>query len=158
MHGEDSRYGEDSQPKERIKMRKLIFLILVISLLTMQADAWTPRNKTDANNTTAALNTTWMTNVTDSIAFNTSGFTSFFGAVTLPFTTFMGSLFYVFLYVLPIAIIWVRQEKALVPVGLSVIFGGIMLSQLPISWQLPAQLFIILTVFGLLYSMFKERG
>jgi len=139
-------------------MRKMIFLILIIGLLTIQADAWTPRTKSDANNTTAALNTTWMNNVTNSIAFNTSGFSSFFGAVTLPFTTFMGPLFYVFLYILPIAVIWIRQEKALVPVGLSVTFGGIMLSQLPISWQLTAQLFIILTVFGLLYSMFKERG
>jgi len=139
-------------------MRKLLLIVIFIALFTIQVDAWTPRNKTDANNTTASLNTTWMNNVTDSIAFNTSGISSFFGAVTIPFTTFMGSLFYVFLYVLPLAVIWVRQEKALVPVGLSVIFGGILLTQLPVAWQLPAQLFIILTVFGLLYSMFKERG
>lgn len=86
------------------------------------------------------------------------GFQEFFAALMLPFTDRLGSLFYVFVYVLPLTVIWIRQEKALIPVGLSIIFGGIMLSQLPEAWQLPAQLFIILTIVGLFYSLFKEKG
>jgi hypothetical protein len=90
--------------------------------------------------------------------FSTSGFTNFFGALMLPYTTTLGSVFYVFVYILPLAVIWVRQEKALMPVGLSVLFGSLLLSQLPESWQMPAQLFIVLTVVGLIVSIIKERG
>jgi len=158
MRGEGSRYGAGSHRKEVIRMRRTLLLLILLSLVILPSAAWTPRNKTDANDTHAALNTTWMTNVTESISFNSTGFTDFFGAITLPFTTAMGALFYVFIYILPLAVIWIRQEKALLPVGLAVILGGIMLSQLPVSWQLPAQLFIILTIFGLVYGMFKERG
>jgi len=137
---------------------RLLLTVIFLALLIIPVSAWTPRNKTDANDTHAALNTTWMTNLTQSISFNQSGFTSFFGALTLPYTSMMGNLFYLFVYVLPLAVIWVRQEKALIPVGLSILFGALLLSQLPESWQLPAELFMIITVIGLLYSMFKERG
>ena len=158
MHGEDFNYGVDSQQKELIKMR-LLLIVIFLALLISPASAWTPRNKTDANYTHAPLNTTWMTNLTQSIAFNTSGFVLFFGALTLPYTTSpIGRGFYIFVYVLPLAVIWVRQEKAIIPVGLSIIFGALLLSQLPEAWQLPAELFMIITVVGLLYSMFKERG
>ena len=158
MRGEDSRYGADSHQKEPIKMR-LLLIVIFLALLISPVSAWTPRNKTDANYTHAPLNTTWMTNLTQSIAFNTSGFVSFFGALTLPYTTSpIGKAFYIFVYVLPLAVIWVRQEKAIIPVGLSILFGALLLSQLPEAWQLPAELFMIITVVGLLYSMFKERG
>lgn len=137
---------------------KVIIILVLLALLVTPASAWTPRNKTDSNDTHAALNTTMMSNLTQSISFNTSGFVAFFGALTMPFTAIVGSAFYLFVYVLPLVVIWVRQEKALMPVGLSILFGALLLSQIPESWQIPAELFMILTVVGLLYSMFKERG
>jgi len=140
-------------------MNKILLVVILLALLVVPASAnFTARNKTDAGDVHAPLNTSWMNTTVNATNFSTSGFTSFFGALMLPYTTTLGSIFYVFVYVLPLAVIWVRQEKALMPVGLSVLFGGLLLSQLPESWQIPAQLFIVLTVVGLLYSMFKERG
>jgi len=138
---------------------KLLLVIILLALLVVPASAnFTARNKTDAGDVHAPLNTSWMNTTTNSIGFNASSFTAFFGALMLPYTTTLDDWFYIFVYVLPLAVIWVRQEKALMPVGLSVLFGGLLLSQLPASWQMPAQLFIVLTIVGLLYSMFKERG
>jgi len=138
---------------------RLLLVVILIALLVVPASAtFTPRNKTDAGDVHAHLNTSWMNTTINATNFNTSIFTAFFGALMLPYTTYAGNVFYIFVYVLPLAVIWVRQEKALMPVGLSVLFGGLLLPQLPESWQMPAELFIVLTVVGLLYSMFKERG
>jgi len=140
-------------------MNKILLVVILLALLVVPVGAnFTARNKTDAGDVHAPLNTSWMNTTTNSIGFNASSFTAFFGALMLPYTTTLGSVFYIFVYVLPLAVIWVRQEKALMPVGLTVLFGGLLLSQLPEAWQMPAELFIVLTVVGLLYSMFKERG
>jgi hypothetical protein len=67
-------------------------------------------------------------------------------------------MFYVFLFILPMAAIWIRQEKSIIPIGLGIIFGGLLIGFLPEAWQVPLQLFIVLTTLGVMYSLFKERG
>lgn len=116
------------------------------------------REKSDANGTISGLNVTWFDILTDTMGGYSPDFTQFFAALMLPFTDNLGNMFYLFVYLLPVAVIWIRQEKAILPVVLGVIFGGLLIGILPEAWQGPAILFIVLTTLGIIYSLFKERG
>lgn len=122
---------------------------------------WYPiieRPKSDAGDATASLNTSWYDDLLDSMDGTSPDFVAFLSAIILPFTDSMGNVFYVFLYVLPMVLIWIRQEKALIPAGLGIIFGAFFLGFLPESWRGIMILFMILTAFGIVYSLYKERG
>ena len=118
------------------------------------------RVKSGASDETALLNDTWFDGLTDSMNGSSPDFTQFIGAIVAPYTTQtqMGALFYVFIYILPLVIIWLRQEKVLIPSGLLGIFGLALLPMLPEEWRLLAGLCVVLTSFGIVYSLFKERG
>ncbi len=133
--------------------------------VTVSADGinytWYPivlRQKSDSGDQTAHLNTSWFNTLIDSMNGESPDFTAFFAALMLPFTTNVGNIFYLFVYLLPLVVIWIRQERAILPVGLGIIFGGLLLGMLPEVWQKPAILFIVLTTVGVLYSLFKEKG
>lgn len=128
---------------------------------TSPAITWFPiieREKSEASDETTALNTSWYDDLLDSFSGSTPSIQLFVSALTLPFTSNIGNFFYLFLYGLPLVVIWIRQEKALIPAGLGIIFGAFFLGQLPESYVGVAVLFIILTVFGIIYSLYKERG
>ena len=137
-------------------MLKKLFVLFVLLMLVHPVDAL--RQKSGVGNETALLNTTWMTSLTNSINGSSPDFTQFFRALTLPYTTIMGAIFYIFIYLLPLVIIWLRQEKVLIPAGLLGIFGLLLIPMLPAEWRLLAGLCVILTSFGIIYSLFKERG
>jgi hypothetical protein len=128
------------------------------------AISWYPiieREKSTASDKTAALNTSWYDSLLNSFKGSTPSLLAFTTALVLPFTntqTGIGNFFYLFLYGLPMLVIWIRQEKALIPAGLGIIFGAFFLGQLPESYIGVAVLFMILTVFGIIYSLYKERG
>ncbi len=133
--------------------------------VTVSADGlnytWYPivlRQKSDSGDQTAHLNTSWFNTLIDSMNGESPDFTAFFAALMLPFTTNVGNTFYLFVYLLPLVVIWIRQERAILPVGLGIIFGGLLLGMLPEAWQKPAILFMVLTTVGVLYSLFKEKG
>lgn len=126
-----------------------------------QVITWLPlvvREKSEIADVHAELDTSGYTDLTNSISGADIDFRNFFVAVISPFIAVLGNLFYVLLYGLPMIVIWMRQEKALIPAVLSVILGGFFIGQLPESFVGPAILFIILTVFGIIYSLVKERG
>lgn len=123
--------------------------------------SWYPiivREKSTASDKTLALNTTWYNSLLNSFKGSTPSLYLFASALVLPFTSSIGNFFYLFLYGLPLLVIWIRQEKALIPAGLGIIFGAFFLGQLPESYIGVAVLFMILTVFGIIYSLYKERG
>ena len=136
-------------------LRKIV--ILLVLLLLVQPGA-ALREKSGAGNETALLNTTWMNSLMDSINGSSPDFTQFFRALSLPYTTILGAIFYIFIYLLPLVIIWLRQEKVLIPAGLLGIFGLLLIPMLPAEWRLLAGLCVILTSFSIIYSLFKERG
>lgn len=131
---------------------------------TTEAISWYPiieREKSTASDETAALNTSWFDSLLDSFKGSTPSLVAFTTAIVLPFTnteTGIGNFFYLFLYGLPMLVIWIRQEKALIPAGLGIIFGIFFLGQLPESYIGAAVLLIILTASGIIYSLIKERG
>lgn len=98
------------------------------------------------------------TNLTASLDGDSFDVIAFLQANAEPFTGLIGNLFYVFVFVLPLVIIWIRQEKALIPAGLGIIIGVIALPFLPESFLLPSVMFLVITVIGVLYSISKERG
>ncbi len=114
------------------------------------------RPKSTASDIHVALNTSWFDNLKNSFGGDWD-FSKFFVAITIPFTYWLGNLFYLFVFGLPMVVIWMRQEKALIPAVIGVIFGGLIFGFLPATWVLPATLMIILTIFGILYALFKER-
>ena len=137
-------------------MLKKIIILLVLLMLVQPCYAL--REKSGVGNETALLNTTWMNSLMDSINGSSPDFTQFFRALALPYTTILGAIFYIFIYLLPLVIIWLRQEKVLVPAGLLGIFGLLLIPMLPVEWRLLAGLCVILTSFSIIYSLFKERG
>lgn len=127
---------------------------------TTQTIAWyvlVYRPKSGPGEVHTPLNTSWLDSLTQSIAGSSPDFSKFFLAIVLPFTNFLGDLFYIFVFGLPMIVIWLRQEKALVPAVLGIIFGGLIFGFIPQNWALPAILMMILTVFGIIYALFKER-
>jgi len=137
-------------------MLKKISILFVLIMLIQPVYAL--REKSGVGNETALLNNTWFDSLTDSMNSSSPDFTQFFRALVLPYTTIMGAIFYIFIYLLPLVIIWLRQEKVLIPAGLLGIFGLLLIPMLPAEWRLLAGLCVILTSFGIIYSLFKERG
>ena len=128
---------------------------------TTQTVTWkllSVREKSGIGDERALLNSTWFDTLIDSMKGTSPDFTRFISAMVLPYTTQLGALFYVFIYILPLVVIWLRQEKALIPAGLLGIFGLLLIPMLPPEWRLLAGLCVILTSVGIVISIFKERS
>lgn len=97
-------------------------------------------------------------NLTSSLDSDSPDFVRFLQSNAEPYTGLIGNLFYLFIYILPIVIMWVRQEKALIPAGLGIILGVVILPFLPESFIIPAVMFLVITTMGVLYSLSKERS
>lgn len=122
---------------------------------------WNPiieRSKSNSTHVQPTISESSYTNLTASLDGDSFDVVAFLQANAEPYTGLVGNLFYIFVFVLPLVIIWVRQEKALIPAGLGLIVGVVALPFLPESFFLPAIMFLVLTVIGVLYSISKERG
>jgi hypothetical protein len=83
---------------------------------------------------------------------------SFLFALTMPLTSILGSLFYVILYGTPFLFMWVGQGSAKIPAVLGCMVSPILLGSFNPDYIGISVLLILLTLFGLIYSMYKERG
>lgn len=122
---------------------------------------WNPiieRLKSNSSQVQPTISESSYTNLSGSFDGDSFDVVAFLQANTEPFTGLVGNLFYVFVFILPLVIIWIRQEKALIPAGLGMILGVIALPFLPESFLLPAVMFLVLTFIGVMYSISKERG
>ena len=82
----------------------------------------------------------------------------FLWGVSFPYRNALGSVFFLFLYGLPMILIWVSSKKMIVPVVLTVIFQVLFLGSIPAMFLLPAGLFITLTIVGIYNSLTRDRG
>ena len=81
-----------------------------------------------------------------------------FWGVSFPYRNTLGDIFFLFLYGLPMLLIWVSTKKMILPVVICIIFQVLFLGSIPAAFLLPAGLFITLTIVGIYNSLTRDRG
>ena len=108
-------------------------------------------NETPANNLMADISNKSFTGfVKDSIVPYTTGYE--IGQ------TLLGNAFYLIIWILIFAMMWIKQGSLTIPMTVGVIFGGLLISFLPAQYQLVAQILIVFGIFGVVYVFYKGRG
>jgi hypothetical protein len=81
-----------------------------------------------------------------------------FEASMYPFTDGeFGDYASLLIFAVPFLLAWMRQNSALIPMTFGLVLGTWMLWKLPAEWQIPATAFIILSMMGILYGVYKEK-
>jgi len=94
-------------------------------------------------------------------AINESAVPDFFGfaeSTVTPYTNIVGNLFFVIFFGIFFLMLWLRQENIMIPSVIGIIAGGALLGFAPAEFRLPAILFISFSIFGVIYSLLKERS
>jgi len=94
-------------------------------------------------------------------AINESAVPDFFNfaeATVTPYTNIIGNLFFVIFFGVFFLMLWLRQENIMIPSVIGIIVGGALLGFAPAEFHLPAILFVSFSIFGVIYSMLKERS
>jgi uncharacterized membrane protein (DUF485 family) len=79
-------------------------------------------------------------------------------AISHPYTSALGLIFYLFLFGLPLLMMYIRQDSMTIPATLMFIIGGVIIAMLPAQWQIITGALMGLALFGMLYKLYKERG
>lgn len=85
-------------------------------------------------------------------------FHGFMQAISHPYTSTLGLIFYLFLFGLPLLMMYIRQDSMTIPATLMFLIGGVIIAMLPAQWQIIAGALMGLALFGMLYKLYKERG
>jgi hypothetical protein len=83
--------------------------------------------------------------------------TDFTGAISHPYTSMVGSIFFLFLFGLPLLMIYIRQDAINIPATIMFMFGAVILFLLPPQWLLIGEALMALALFGAMYKIYKER-
>jgi len=102
------------------------------------------------------LNETAYDNILTSFSDDTD-FEEFLSASTLPYTLVIGRLFFLIVYGVFFAMLWIRQESSIIPIVLGFSVGGLLLGFVSEDFAQTAVLFIIIGAMGVLYSVYRER-
>lgn len=111
-----------------------------------------------AGDTITELNMTAYNSILDVIGSEDPDYESFLFALTMPHTSIIGSLFYVILYGVPFLFIWIGQGSAKIPAVLGCMLAPVMLGAFNADYIGISVLLILLTLFGVIYTLYKERG
>lgn len=84
-------------------------------------------------------------------------FEEFLSASTVPYTLIIGKVFFLIIYGIFFVMLWVRQEKSIVPIVLAFSIGGLLIGFISEDFAGTAVLFIIIGAMGVLYSIYRER-
>lgn len=79
-------------------------------------------------------------------------------AISHPYTNALGLIFYLFLFGLPLLMMYIRQNSMTIPATLMFLIGGVIIAMLPAQWQIITGALMGLALFGMLYKLYKERG
>lgn len=83
--------------------------------------------------------------------------TDFTDAIAFPYTAMMGRIFFLFLFGLPLLMIYIRQDAINIPATIMFMFGAVILFLLPAQWLLIGEVLMALALFGAIYKIYKER-
>lgn len=122
---------------------------------------WNPlveQEMAGAGDTITELNMTPYNSILDVVSSEDPDYEDFLYALTMPHTSIIGSLFYVVLYGVPFIVMWVSQGSSKIPAVLGCMLGPALLGAFNPEYINISVLFIIIALFGLIYSLYKERG
>ena len=94
-------------------------------------------------------------------AINESAVPDFFNfaeSTVTPYTNIVGNLFFVIFFGIFFLMLWLRQENIMIPSVIGIIAGSALLGFAPAEFHLPAILFVSFSIFGVIYSLLKERS
>ena len=128
---------------------------------TTESITWYPHIEQEmagVGDTITELNLTAYDSILDVIGSEDPDYEAFLFALTMPHTSIIGSIFYVILYGVPFLFIWVGQGSAKIPAVLGCMLAPVMLGAFNADYIGISVLLILLTLFGLIYTLYKERG
>lgn len=128
---------------------------------TTESVSWYPlieQKMAGAGDVITEINMTSYDSILDVFTSEDPDFEAFLFALTMPHTSIIGSLFYVILYGMPFLFIWLAQGSAKIPAALACMLAPVMLGSFNPDYIGISVLLILLTLFGVIYSLYKERG
>ncbi len=78
-------------------------------------------------------------------------------AMAHPFVQMVGAIFYLFIFGIPLLMMYIRQDNMTLPTTLLLLFGSIIIFMLPPQWQIIAGALMTLGFVGILFKLYKER-
>ena len=78
-------------------------------------------------------------------------------ALAHPFVQMLGVIFYLFIFGIPLLMMYIRQDNMTLPTTLLFLFGSIIIFMLPPQWQIIAGALMTLGFVGILFKLYKER-
>ena len=78
-------------------------------------------------------------------------------AMASPFVQLVGVIFYLFIFGIPLLMMYIRQDNMTLPTTLLLLFGSIIIFMLPPQWQIIAGALMTLGFVGILFKLYKER-
>lgn len=78
-------------------------------------------------------------------------------AMASPFVQMLGVIFYLFIFGVPLLMMYIRQDNMTLPTTLLLLFGSIIIFMLPPQWQMIAGAIMTLGFVGVLFKLYKER-
>jgi len=128
---------------------------------TTESITWYPlieQEMAGAGDTITELNMTAYDSIIGIFGSENPDYEAFLFALTMPHTSIIGSLFYGILYGVPFLFIWIGQGSAKIPAVLGCVLAPVMLGAFNPDYIGISILFILLTLFGIIYTLYKERG
>jgi len=82
---------------------------------------------------------------------------AFLSATVLPFTTVIGAMFYVLIWGIYFAMVWIRQESVYVPSVVGLIVGMVLFVFLPSNFAVAGTSLLVLSAAAAIFNLYKER-
>jgi len=126
-----------------------------ITLGNASGGGWVPREITATPQ--ATINESAYDQFDDAMNAANPSWTDFTDAIANPYIAAIGSIFYLFLFGVPLLMIYIRQDSMNVPATIVFMFGAFIIVLLPPQWQTIGGGLLALALFGAVYSFMKER-
>jgi len=104
------------------------------------------------------INTSAYDSIMDVLSSEDPDYETLLFALTMPHTSIIGSLLYVILYGVPFLFMWLSQGSAKIPAVLACMLAPVLLGVFNPDYIGISILLILLTLFGVVYTMYKSRG
>lgn len=83
---------------------------------------------------------------------------AFINMIPAFYTDKVGGVFWLFLFLIPFIVSFIKQESVIIPTILGFLVSGSMFFFLPIEYQTPARSLFYISLAGILYTFFKSRS